>query len=112
MKFLVDEDVPTKLLKTLADLGHDVVRVPASSADRDIAGQALAENRVLVTLDKDFTNRFLYPPSTFTVIHIRIHPPFADDLITAVRQLLQEVPETDLRGLIVLHKDGHVRISE
>ena len=112
MKFLIDEDVPLKVLKTLTALGHDAVRVPASTKDRDIADQAVRQSRILITLDKDFANRLLYPPSIFSIIHLRIHPPFADDLIIAIRQLLQKVSETELKGLIVLQKEAHVRISE
>jgi predicted nuclease of predicted toxin-antitoxin system len=112
VKFLVDEDVPVKLLKMLVAAGHDAVRVPASTKDRDIARQAASQVRILVTLDKDFTNRLLYPPLTSNIIYIRIHPPFADDLIAAMQQLLKEIPEPVLKGLIVLQRDGHMRIAE
>ena len=37
MKFLIDEDIPVKLLKELIAQGHDAVRVTPGSADIDIA---------------------------------------------------------------------------
>jgi predicted nuclease of predicted toxin-antitoxin system len=110
MKFLIDEDVPVKVLKTLAALGHDTVRVTHSTKDPQIARQAVESGRILITLDKDFSDKVQYPPSTFNIIHLRIHPPFADDLINALKQLLQEVPESNLTGFIVLRKEGHLRI--
>ena len=56
MKFLIDEDVPVKLLRTLTAAGHDARRVAQATPDPTVAAQAREEDRVLVTLDNDFTN--------------------------------------------------------
>ena len=112
MKFLIDEDVPAKLLRSLNAAGHDAVRVTPSTADREIAKLAIAEDRIIITLDKDFTNRLLYPPSSCNIIHVRIHPPFADTVAGAVMQLLEHSQGQRLRGLIILERDGITRITE
>ena len=112
MTFLLDEDVPVKLLKTLQKAGHDVTRVAPASADPAIAVQARQEGRVLITLDKDFTNRSLYLPERSTIVHLRIHPPYAEDLISAFLALLERVPAERLKGLIVLGTAGSIRVSE
>jgi len=112
MKFVLDEDVPVKLGNALRAAGHDVTRVAPASADPAIATQARQAGRILITLDKDFTNRSLYPPERFTIVHLRIHPPYADDLIQAFLSLLERVPAERLRGLIVLGTAGSIRVSE
>ncbi len=112
MKFLLDEDVPRQLLKTLRAAGHDVSEVERSTLDHVNAERAKAEGRVLITLDKDFTNTATYPPSQFSIVHIQIHPPYANDLINAFTRLLATLPEKKFRGLIILQKLGSIRIFE
>ena len=111
MKFLIDEDIPVKLLKELIAWGHDAQRVKPGSADPDIAQTSKRENRILITLDKDFANTVIFPPAEFNIVQIRIHPPFADILIEAFQKLLVSIPSNEFKNLIVLQAGGHVRIS-
>ena len=53
MKFLIDEDVPVKVLKHLNRNGHDAVRVESGSKDKEVAKTARKEDRILITLDKE-----------------------------------------------------------
>jgi predicted nuclease of predicted toxin-antitoxin system len=112
VKFLIDEDVPVKVLKFLTAAGHDAVRVTSGSPDQDIAQKSVSESRVLLTLDKDFSDRLVYSPSKFSIVCFRIHPPFADDLIEALRSLLHKASAADLRGLTLVQRDGELRITE
>ena len=98
MKFLIDEDVPIKLIRGASD--------PVN------AGRSEEESRVFITLDKDFTNRSLYPPSRFNIIHIQIHPPYAEAVITAVAWLLKNIPANKIKGLIILRETGPVFFRE
>lgn len=50
MTFLVDEDVPVKLLTALRAAGHDALRVDPGTADRALAERAARERRVLILL--------------------------------------------------------------
>jgi hypothetical protein len=57
MRFLADENFPGPAVRTLASRGHDVVWVRLTSpgaSDQEILAQALSEERVLLTFDKDF----------------------------------------------------------
>lgn len=57
MRFLADENLPGRLVAALRAAGHDVawVRTEApGSDDRTVLAMAAAEQRVLVTFDKDF----------------------------------------------------------
>lgn len=57
MKFLVDECVDAAVIAWLRSQGHDVtaiIETSASISDDQVLKKALLENRVLVTMDKDF----------------------------------------------------------
>lgn len=112
MKFLIDEDVPLKLLRVLTDAGHDAIRVVPSSSDPTNAQRARNEGRVLVTLDNDFSNKALYPPALLTIVHIRLHPPYAEDVVAAFLGLLKERPPEAFKGLMVLGRRGAVQFLE
>ncbi len=57
MRILADENFPLVAVEALQQQGHDVswIRTDApGSSDRVILAHAQAENRVIVTFDKDF----------------------------------------------------------
>jgi len=57
MRFLTNENVPGPVVAALREYGHDVVAVKESlpgASDRAILERAHAEERLLVTFDKDF----------------------------------------------------------
>jgi len=57
LKFLVDENLGGGLVNRLRELGHDVlwvVEVMPGSSDDDVLKLAVAQQRVLITEDKDF----------------------------------------------------------
>ena len=112
MKFLIDEDVPVKLIEALNSLGHDAIRAKKGTPDPDNANRTKEEGRIFITLDKDFTNRSMYSPNLFNIIHIQIHPPYAEAVIDAVGGLLKNTSPTKLKGLIVLRRSGPVFFKE
>lgn len=57
MRFLADENISPTIATALEALGHDVVAVGVampSAVDEAIIERAIAEDRILVTEDKDF----------------------------------------------------------
>ena len=57
MKFVVDECTEPSVAKWLTESGHDVYSVADESrgwTDEQVLQKALAENRILITNDKDF----------------------------------------------------------
>ena len=111
MKFLIDEDVPVGLLKSLNALGHDCVRVSPSSFDRDVAKRAKSEERILITIDRDFLNVASFPPSKFDTILIQIHPPYANAIIPAFKRWLTAVSPKEMKGLTILNVSGFSKIA-
>lgn len=64
MKFIVDAQLPRRLARELAALGHDVkhtldLRLGNRTPDGDIAALAASEDRVVITKDSDFVTTFL-----------------------------------------------------
>lgn len=56
MKFLTDVNASGSVAKWLVEMGHDVaqvINVNAGMSDEDIRTWALAEQRIIVTTDKD-----------------------------------------------------------
>ena len=63
MKFLVDAQLPRRLSRQLAALGHDVIHtrelpLENRTPDRVIIELAAREDRVVVTKDSDFVDSF------------------------------------------------------
>lgn len=108
MRALIDEDVHVKVISWLKEKGHDAVRVPAGTKNGAVIKLAQSESRVLITRDTDFSNRFLYPPSQFKgIIVLKIHPPKLEKLLKPLEQLLDEFPEHNFSGkLIILEEEG------
>ena len=109
MSFLIDEDIPVKLLKSLKELGHNALRVRPSSSDITIANQAKANQSILISLDNDFSNTKLFPPEKFDIILLRIHPPYEGIIVETVKKFLATVPAEKIKGLTILTTEGHVR---
>jgi predicted nuclease of predicted toxin-antitoxin system len=111
-KFLADENIPPAVVRFLRDRGFDVKEVREAglpgASDDVILSLAREEGRVLLTLDKHFTNILVYPPgSHHGIIRIRIHPPLIEDIVNALNRLFQKSDIGMMRGsLIILECEG------
>ncbi len=57
MRFLANENFPADAVSALHDANHDIVWIRTDapgSSDQEILARAVAESRILLTLDKDF----------------------------------------------------------
>jgi predicted nuclease of predicted toxin-antitoxin system len=81
LKLKVDENLPSECAELLRASGFEADSVlderPAGADDSVIASHAQAEDRVLVTLDLDFSNIRAYPPSQYAGI-IVLRPKYQD----------------------------------
>lgn len=77
MRILADENVEGEIVARLRSEGHDVAYVPESAAgirDDELLARANAENRVLLTEDKDFGDlAFFYGSRTLGIVLVRAH---------------------------------------
>lgn len=113
MRFLADENLPGRLVAALRAAGHDVawVRTDApGSSDRQVLAMAAAEQRILVTFDKDFGELAgrASLPATGGVILLRVpldrSPDFAARLASAIHA------RTDWAGHFAVIEPGRVRM--
>jgi len=75
MKFLVDAQLPRRLVSHLKDAGHDVVHtldLPSKNrtTDEELDAISVREYRIVVTKDADFVNSFLLTRKPFKVLFI------------------------------------------
>jgi len=110
--FLVDENVPPKIVEFLRSKNYKVKyagEVGLSGApDDEVIAYALKEGLAIVSFDKHFANILLYPPSAYSgIIRINIHPPVLKDVIAAFEEFFKKFDVSDIRGaLIILERDG------
>ncbi len=72
MKFKTDENMPVEAADDLRQAGHDAVTVTdqqlAGQPDVRVADACRAEGRAVMTLDLDFADIRVYPPSDYAGI--------------------------------------------
>ena len=83
MKLLANENFPGDAIDALRQDGHDVVWIRTDapgSSDPQVLAQAQAEDRILLTFDKDFGELAFRArlPATSGIILFRIAAPSAD----------------------------------
>ena len=111
MRFVVDENFPRKIINKLIREGCDVFIPPPTIDDLEIGKIAKRQNRIILTLDKDFANTMIFPSREYPgIIRIRIHPPTPDNIMKPLEELLNKYTQRDFsRRLFVVEEKG-VRI--
>lgn len=92
MKFKRDQNMDPRAAQILRHAGYDVLTVKdqdlTGADDGVIAAACQPEQRCLIILDKDFSNKFLYPPAAYHGIIVLRHPrSTAKNLLDLVKQL-------------------------
>jgi predicted nuclease of predicted toxin-antitoxin system len=112
VRFLVDTCAGRRLAEWLRAEGYDVARVTdvgPDPGDAAVLERALAERRVLITMDKDF-GALVHRDRLEHAGVIRLPHATAAGRIAIVRQLLAKHPEAELVGAIVAIRGTRVRI--
>jgi predicted nuclease of predicted toxin-antitoxin system len=101
LRILADESVEGEIVAYLRAEGHDVAYVPETSAgihDDEVLAMANAQDRVLLTEDKDFGDlAFFYGDRSSGIVLLRAHGVGTDAKAGAVAEVLEEY-EGELRG--------------
>ncbi len=77
MQFKIDENLPIEIAELLTNAGHNTKTVNEQQLqgvrDPVLIDVSKSENRVLVTLDTDFSDIRVYPPQEFSgIIVLRV----------------------------------------
>lgn len=113
MRFFVDRCAGTRLADWLRQGGHDVVesreRGP-DPGDRKLLEWATAEDRILITMDKDF-GEFIFLEEAAHSGLVRLPDVPSETRIALMQKLLTEYShELEARSIITV-RGGRIRIS-
>ena len=111
MRTKLDENLPTRLVSVLAQLGHDVDTVPseriAGKDDAVVWQAAQAERRFLVTQDLDFSDIRKYTPGTHHgLLLVRLPQPGRTALFERIATLF-EVEDVESWGGCLITATPH-----
>ncbi|MBI2517085.1 MAG: DUF5615 family PIN-like protein [Opitutae bacterium] len=115
MKLKLDENLGERGRRLLEAAGHEVCTVPrqglASATDRELLARCVAEARALVTLDLDFANPLVFPPSAHRGVAVLRLPrkPSAADLDSAVTTLIGAMRQRSFDQQLWIVEIGRVR---
>ena len=102
-KLLCDENIPERVTELLIKEGFDVKKVPLGSADKQISKTAKLESGILLTFDKHFVNRRLYPPKEYQgIIFLDIHPPIIDTIFSSLSKLFKKLKPLEFKGKVFI----------
>lgn len=115
MKFKLDENFGPTVHQVFQKRGLDCRTVPeeglSGSPDPDVLAAAVAEERVLVTLDKDFANVLMFPPeATCGVVVVKLPQRATRALLAAVLNSFLTACETQqVHGRLWIVEPGRIR---
>jgi len=117
MKFKLDENLPLASADVFNQAGHDASSVYGQnltgSPDTKLAQICRKEERVLVTLDLDFSDIRVYPPDRYSgIIVLRLQHQDARTVIDVCRRLLPIFEQEPINGRLWIVDERRVRIRE
>jgi predicted nuclease of predicted toxin-antitoxin system len=109
MKFLLDENIPVTVLKSLEKSGFDAVSVlqyEGLKSDLEIIKTAAREKRIIITYDRDFGELvFKAGHKSYGIIYLRFEPFNPQIVSRQISILLEEKSIKFQRSFVVLEKD-------
>ena len=115
MKVKLDENLGAMGAVLLKAAGFDVATVAdqnlLATPEADLARKCAAEERCLVTLDKDFSDPLRYPPSQYAgIIVVRLPGRFRLPLVERALALVVDASkQTDVRGRLWIAEVDRIR---
>lgn len=115
MRFKIDENLPVELAEYLQTLDHDACKVIREGLqgreDAIIASACRSENRILITLDLDFSDLRVYPPDTLPgIIVLRLRRQSGQKIIEVMKKAFRILREETIQKRLVIIEDERIRI--
>ena len=114
MKLFANENLFEPIISYLRKTGHDVLSVregfPGISDD-EVYKRACKEKLVIITMDKDFSRIFRFPPEKCTgIIVVKIYKRTVEETLELFKKHYVSISEKDIsKNLVIITADG-VRI--
>lgn len=115
MKIKLDENLGVRTTEVFRASGHEVATVDeqrlGGASDDEVLGVCVAEARLLVTLDLDFSNPIRFDPSSTAGIAVLRVPnlPGHSDLLRAATVLCDALAKRPIAGRLWVVKGSRVR---
>lgn len=113
MKFIVDTQLPPALANRLTKIGHNSTHTSFYTqgvlfSDLRITQVAIEEDRIIVTKDSDFLERFLVKGSPPEVLLLQVGNTSNRELLELMEQSLGEITRrfNDGSALVILNKNS------
>jgi predicted nuclease of predicted toxin-antitoxin system len=115
MKFKLDENIPTDLVKVLGGIGHDVDTVPQEALtgrpDSVVWACTQEAERLLITQDMDFADTRRFAPGTHNgIILVRLGSPSRRQLLDRIGSLFLNEPVEEWHGSFIVVTDRKLRV--
>jgi predicted nuclease of predicted toxin-antitoxin system len=106
-RIYLDQMFHLDVARALLDEGHDVMRASetghARADDQQILDKAIAENRILVTLDEHFGDWVVLPLSKHPgVIRIKVNPTTSKNVINILLPFLPRYKPTQFENHLII----------
>jgi predicted nuclease of predicted toxin-antitoxin system len=115
MQFKIDENLPVEIAELLINAGHDAETVNEQQLQgvRDplLINICRSENRVLVSLDTDFSDITTYPPQDFSgIIVLRVGSQAKYHIIKVFQHIISFLEREPLNQHLWIVEETKVRI--
>ena len=117
MLLIADANVFVPMVDGLRNMGHDVFDVKEQGlenlSDPEIFRLAQKEQRILVTMDKDFSNILLYPPGEHQgIIVVKLYRLKVADATKLFLDAMNDIKSEDFTGNLVIIDRSKTRIRK
>lgn len=115
MQFKIDENLPVEAADLLRQAGYEAKTVGQQglngSPDANVISICRAEQRTLITLDTDFADIRLYPPTeTSGVIVLRLQKQDKHQVLGILKRLLEVLPREPVQGRLWIVEETSIRV--
>ena len=115
MKIFANENLFEPIIDYLRSLGNDVLSIRDSGlsgiSDDEVFERACKENMVIITMDKDFTRIFRFPPEKCGgIVVAKIYKRTVDETLTIFKKYYQPIKEEDIKGNLIIITPEGIRI--
>ena len=117
MQFKIDENLPIEIAELLVSAGHNAKTVNEQrlqgAKDPVLIDVCKSEDRVLITLDTDFSDIRTYPPQHFSgIIVLRVGSQSKLHLIKVFQRIIPLIGKEPLRQHLWIVEETRVRIRK
>lgn len=115
MKFLADMGISQRTVEWLRNKGYDIVHLREEGlerlADKNILAKAITEERIVLTMDLDFTDLLAWSGDAFpSVIIFRLKNQKSNNVNAQLENVLNQCQNQLLAGVIISVSDDAFRV--